>query len=221
MSESQGFFSGNTQGMDGQPQYAGFWWRFLAFFIDNIILQVGAIVILIVPGILLAGILVGTGESAETLKVISNLLGTFAGWIISWLYYAWMESSHRQATLGKMICRLKVVKKDGSRLSFGRASARFWTRMAHVFIFSVLGLLIGGVLGYLALGGSNHFFSTEHVSVFSNKTEAVASYVGVVLGALIGLLVGSVIGYLPVLFTARKQTLHDMIASTLVVKTNK
>ncbi len=65
-------------------QYAGFWLRFLAFVIDSLIFAIAGIIL---------GFFVGqTGGSAKNLEI--------PFFIISWLYYAFMESSPKQATLG-------------------------------------------------------------------------------------------------------------------------
>lgn len=62
--------------------------------------------------------------------------------VFVWLYYALLESSPLQASLGKRICGLKVVNQDGKRMSFLRASLRFLavfvsyaTLIGHFLIF--------------------------------------------------------------------------------------
>ena len=83
----------------------------------------------------------------------------FAGWV----YEASLESSSRQATLGKMALGLKVTDEYSRRITFARASARYFSKILSRMVFFV---------GYIMAG-----------------------------------------------FTARKQALHDMIAGTLVVRT--
>ena len=46
-----------------------------------------------------------------------------------WLYYGLMESSELQATVGKRVLGLRVVRTDGQPVSFGRASARFFAKI--------------------------------------------------------------------------------------------
>jgi uncharacterized RDD family membrane protein YckC len=53
-----------------------------------------------------------------------------------WWYYANAESSPLQATLGKQAVGLKVTDLNGTRISFGRASARFAAKLLN-------GLLLG------------------------------------------------------------------------------
>jgi uncharacterized RDD family membrane protein YckC len=44
----------------------------------------------------------------------------------SWLYWAGMESSEWQATLGKKALGLYVTDMEGRRTTFGKTSGRFW-----------------------------------------------------------------------------------------------
>lgn len=87
----------------------------------------------------------------------------FAAVAASWLYYAFLESSAHQATLGKMALGLVVTDMQGRRVTFGRASGRFFAK------------IITGLIPFW-------------------------------------------IGYIMAGFTDRKQALHDMIASCLVLR---
>ena len=122
-------------------EYAGFWNRAIALLIDSVILAIVSIA---------ANLLLN--ENA------AGVIGTFVGW----LYFAGMESSARQATLGKSAMGLVVTDINGNRISFLRATGRYFAK-----ILSALILLIG---------------------------------------------------YIMAAFTARKQALHDLLASTLVLK---
>ncbi|EMG38118.1 putative membrane protein [Desulfocurvibacter africanus PCS] len=55
---------------------------------------------------------------------------------IFWLYFALQESSPKQATFGKHKFGLVVVDTAGRRISFARASLRFW-------LFFLSGLSLG------------------------------------------------------------------------------
>ncbi|MEO0092113.1 MAG: RDD family protein [candidate division WOR-3 bacterium] len=102
-----------------EVQYAGFWRRFVASFIDGIILFIPMLLI--------------------------NLMFTYAGWffgtIAGWLYYALMESSEKQATLGKQALGIVVTDINGNRITFGRATGRHFAK-----IISSLTLLIGYIM---------------------------------------------------------------------------
>jgi len=153
--------------------YAGFWLRLVAYLIDTAILTIvfGAVVAILIATVGLSffrGLAPGMPEgvpnplfSAAVLGVILLLLPvTIVG---TWLYFAWMESSSHQGTLGKMVLGLFVTDMHGRRVSFGRASGRFFAK------------LITGLIPFL-------------------------------------------IGYIMAGFTEKKQALHDMIASCLVLK---
>jgi|SRR5215831_3253437 len=115
--------------------YAGFWKRFAASFIDGIIMGIGGGIIGFVFGILMvAG---GTTNDPEVLRGMGNVLGV----ILGWLYFAVMESSPTQGTLGKMALGIKVTDLGSNRISFGRATGRYFGK-----IISALILLIGFIM---------------------------------------------------------------------------
>jgi len=113
--------------------YAGFWLRLVADIIDNILLGIpyGFLAVMIFasaipmlrdltatrnPNPLVIASLLG---SRILLFILLNLLGT-------WLYWSLLESSSWQATLGKKALGLYVTDLQGSRVSFGKASGRFF-----------------------------------------------------------------------------------------------
>jgi uncharacterized RDD family membrane protein YckC len=57
--------------------------------------------------------------------------------VIGWLYFAAMESSSKQATLGKMAVGLYVTDMDGNRISFGRATGRYFGRIISGLILCI------------------------------------------------------------------------------------
>ena len=67
----------------------------------------------------------------------AKLMGIAVGWV----YYASMESSRFQGTLGKHILGLNVVDSQLHRVSFGRATGRFFGRILSAIPFG-LGFLV-------------------------------------------------------------------------------
>ncbi len=133
--------------------YSGFWRRFMAHFIDSFLVALVFIVL---------GFLIGiTGNSGEANPEDFTYLDGISI-IAGWLYYALMESSSKQATIGKQLMDIKVTDIDGNRISFARASGRYFGKFLSALILAI--------------------------------------------------------GYLMMLFTQKKQTLHDMMAGCLVVK---
>lgn len=102
------------------PEYAGFGARFLAVFIDGIIIAIPVLAI---------QYLVFSPE---------NPIGQLVAIVIQWLYFAMQESSEKQATIGKNMMGLRVTDVHGQRISFGRATGRYFGK-----ILSGVILLIG------------------------------------------------------------------------------
>ena len=120
----------------GQAQvaYGGFWIRLVAYIIDAIVLSV-------VVGVIAAviGVNIFNPENPEaafdpTLNLVSV--------VISWLYFALMESSERGATLGKMAVGLRVVSNSGQRLSFLNATGRYFAKLLSALILCIGFLMI-------------------------------------------------------------------------------
>ena len=153
--------------------YAGFWLRFVAHLIDGVIVGFGMLVLLVPIFFLMGGAAMleslprhGGGQPNPALVggflfLIFSLAGVAT--IGQWLYFAYLESGEKQATWGKQALSIYVTDLAGNRISFGRASGRFFAKI---------------VSGLIPLG----------------------------------------IGYIMAGFTERKQALHDMIASCLVLR---
>jgi uncharacterized RDD family membrane protein YckC len=120
--------------------YGGFWWRVLAFLIDTIILYIATGIIGSLLGIGIAP-LAGIGASQEVLFGTTFLAIQALNFVINWLYYALLESSGWQATIGKMVIGLVVTGPGGKRISFLRATGRYFAKFISTFI-----LLIGFIM---------------------------------------------------------------------------
>ena len=116
--------------------YAGFWRRAVALVIDVILF--GIVQMIIIFGFM-GGMMVGeAGEESMGAAMLGvNVLFI----VIGWLYFALMESSKLQATLGKMMIGVVVTDVEGNRISFGRATGRYFGK----FVSSVI-LLIGYIM---------------------------------------------------------------------------
>jgi len=110
--------------------YAGFWKRVAASIIDTIILTVGCFIIGFVFRLIwFAG---GTHDTAALFWQ-----SFFLGIIIMWLYYAVMESSPKQATLGKMALGIKVTDLNGRKIDFGKATGRYLGKFISSIILGI------------------------------------------------------------------------------------
>lgn len=147
--------------------YAGFWLRFVAWIIDRILLQiVGAFLLFPLFGVSFFRMAtrMPSHPNPEDIFPLFASLGrvALAALVLHWLYYALLESSVWQATLGKKALGLQVTDLAGHRITFGRATGRYFSKIISDFTL---------LIGYIMAG-----------------------------------------------FTAKKQALHDIIASTLVIK---
>jgi uncharacterized RDD family membrane protein YckC len=151
--------------------YAGFWLRLVAYLIDSAVLTFGlGLFIIAAMAIVGVGFFLRLGQDIDRgngfILVVLVMVLCLTALVITagaWLYYAWMESSVKRGTLGKMALGLIVADMQGRRVTFGRATGRFFAKM------------ITGMIPFL-------------------------------------------IGYIMAGFTEKKQALHDMIASCLVLR---
>jgi uncharacterized RDD family membrane protein YckC len=145
--------------------YAGFWLRAVAYLIDVVLLTMVGGMAILMP-LLAKGAIPADKPwflvTEQTRQVIAiQLLFN----MVSWLYFASFESSVWQATPGKRILGLIVVDLAGRRISFARASGRFFGKfISQLLLF----------FGFVMAG-----------------------------------------------FTPRKQALHDLLASCLVIRRPK
>lgn len=128
-------------------RYAGFWLRFVAAIIDGIVLYIAQMIIT-VP---LMGIMGLTTFNSQTMSEAQQMgaIGAIIGLtiitflfssIVQWLYYALMET-YNGATLGKMAIGLKVTDLEGNKISFLKATGRYFGK-----IISGIILLIGYIM---------------------------------------------------------------------------
>src|ERR1043165_917115 len=97
-------------------RYGGFWIRFVAAIIDGLAL---GIVVWPVSG-MLALMIQFAGRGADMPGIGIHLVRGIVIWTLflcaGWIYEATMESSSKQATLGKMALALKVTDEYGKRI---------------------------------------------------------------------------------------------------------
>jgi uncharacterized RDD family membrane protein YckC len=149
------------------PAYSGFWRRFWAYLLDRFILGiVHTPLSLVVFSPVLGDRPLDWEDSYAAYAVADfvNALFTFVFFVLvaNWLYYALLHSSPKQATLGQMALEIRVTDLQGRRVTFARATGRYFASV---------------------LTGLTFF-----------------------------------IGYLIMLLNEKRQTLHDLIAGTVVIR---
>ncbi len=119
--------------------YAGFWLRFFAYWIDFVI-------IFIISSIILIIIQYPIPDDAKgpfyvfgyAFFLVNNPLGL----LFSWLYFALMESSNNQGTLGKLALNIKVTDIQGNKISFGKATGRHFGKIISGLILFIGYLMV-------------------------------------------------------------------------------
>lgn len=115
--------------------YVGFFRRAGAFLIDSFIISVLPTALCVLLFSIQYASLLQLPETTATYNAMSaalvacTLLWQVLFLIIYWLYFAFCESSRKQATLGKRLLGIKVVDQRGRRIRFGRATARAFARL--------------------------------------------------------------------------------------------
>jgi uncharacterized RDD family membrane protein YckC len=120
-------------------RYGGFWNRFLAIVIDALILgAVQGILLRPVFGVPMwsyrefddSGIALSMWEGPNlTVQLLSIVIG--------WLDFTLMESSNKQATVGKIALNMRVTDLAGNRISFARATGRYFGKYLSMMIFMI------------------------------------------------------------------------------------
>ena len=132
-------------------EYAGFWLRVIASFIDSFALTFAFSVIFgflfMFVAILLPTFVATLGEKLQNFSphedhiayaIIVGVTTLYAvTLILNWLYFAIFEASSYQATPGKMALDLKVTGIDGKRISFLTASIRYWAKIPSALILCI------------------------------------------------------------------------------------
>lgn len=129
---------GVITGLPGTVQYAGFWIRFVAKFIDGLILLVPNIIIQTVIVALIAPS--GSNQAPSGAQVAIVLLPILFNFAIQGLYSVILVSRYG-ATWGKMALGLRIVTENGGKVSTARATGRFFAELV-----SSLTLLIGYII---------------------------------------------------------------------------
>jgi uncharacterized RDD family membrane protein YckC len=123
--------------------YGGFWIRFVAAFLDGFIVQIVVLPLVFVLVGMIRVASIATRMPAGGARIVGMIAGLALGEAASWIYEAAMESSTKQATLGKMICSLQVSDLNGQRISFARASGRHFGKYLSGMIF-LIGYIMAG-----------------------------------------------------------------------------
>lgn len=148
-------------------RYAGFWIRFVASLIDGLIVGAVYWIInmLVLVPIISEKIEImsndqqlinqlnnipQTGTEQDAFNILGIVMNNGGGYILAvflvivliesvmrWLYYSIMESSPIQATVGKLALGIKVTDMDGNKISFLRATGRYFGKIVSRIILGI------------------------------------------------------------------------------------
>jgi len=110
--------------------FGGFWRRFAAAFVDGVVLFFPQSIVRVLLGLPLFSSHDASDSGTELLVSVGSLF-------MYWLYSALFESSARQATLGQQVLGLQVMDLDGRRVSFARATGRYFAQLLSVLLCGV------------------------------------------------------------------------------------
>ena len=123
-------------------RYAGFWLRFIAIILDRLV-QGAVLVPMYFVVMFLYQQISDYQWTADELQetVIAFMYVIFIP--LDWIYYTAFESTKWQATPGKKLMALKVTDLSGDRIGFGKANARYWSKILSTLILYIGYIMVG------------------------------------------------------------------------------
>jgi len=126
-------------------QFAGFWIRAVALFVDGIILGVVGAIVDIPIQLVMAGL--GTGLSDPT-AILGSAIGLLSLMIllnmaIGMAYESWFVVN-KGATPGKLVLSLEVIRADGTRPGWGLAIGRYFAKQLSGWTLGI-GYIMAGI----------------------------------------------------------------------------
>ena len=136
--------------------YAGLGRRIIAFIIDIILILIFDLVVASALG-LLRGLqnlyfyayqhapVASLTMEGTMVSLVSSIVASYGILfvVIPWVYYAGFESSRGQATPGKVLVHAQVTDLEGARVSFARATLRFFGKFISLLIIFIGFIMIG------------------------------------------------------------------------------
>jgi uncharacterized RDD family membrane protein YckC len=127
-------------GVSYVPSPAGFWKRYVAYFVDVLLLS---IVVNVVVSMAMTALSFGlpsieaiaregAGDPMAALQklwpiVLWSTVGSLVLYVVlAGAYFIGMEASSKQASFGKQLVGIRVTDRDGNPPGFGRAAGRFF-----------------------------------------------------------------------------------------------
>lgn len=122
---------GNAGGAVGARRYAGFWIRFGAYLIDAIIVGVASNIV-VMP---VSFAMIRSSDNPMANLGLQGILMLFQI-ALACGYFGYFLST-KGATPGKLLLGLKVIRSDGSGITFGRGVARYLAQIVSGIILAI------------------------------------------------------------------------------------
>ena len=159
---------GVIQPVASEFRYAGFWMRFLAVFVDGLVMIPVTIPLAFISGAYqhpYSGPYFATNGLTNLLQLIYSafFIGRFG------------------STLGMMACGIRVVRPNGDAVSYLRAIGRYFASILGFFLGAIAGGIIGALIGLVfgaATGG--HYLITVMFASFAAVFGMFGGYLIVV-----------------------------------------
>lgn len=141
--------------------------------------------------------------------VLGWLASILVAWILSqligWMYYALFETASTRGTPGKLLFGLQVLGKDGTRVSFGRATARHFFKFAAVIPLVIL-VVARIIIAFSAPARDvTKMISEEMLPWFTVLPFLVTPFFFFIFYGMAG-------------WTKQKRALHDILSGCYVVR---
>ena len=114
-----------------KKSYGGFWKRVIAYLIDAFIIAF--------PVTMIFGTVIPQTMMTENVQVTSVAVSMpqVIMLVASWVYFAGLESSAWQATVGKKMLGMQVTDTSGERIDFIKATIRYFAKILSSFILMI------------------------------------------------------------------------------------
>jgi uncharacterized RDD family membrane protein YckC len=120
---------------DEDPEYAGFWRRAAAYAIDTALISICMAQLQNYFWNSMAASSAQLGQ--DTMLRLVTLVTSAWSILTGWGYFAGMECSPLQATVGKLAVGLYVTDLDRNRLSIGKATGRYLAKVISAVILGI------------------------------------------------------------------------------------
>jgi uncharacterized RDD family membrane protein YckC len=130
-----------------EDNLASFWWRLLAFIIDDLILSFLMAVIFIILASLGLSFKLQSYDDLLKLSINEKLTLQFATYLTLVIYNSICEASPMKGSIGKRLCKMVVVDADGEGLTYLNALSRSVGKVLSIAVF---------YLGFVSIFFSEH-----------------------------------------------------------------